>query len=333
MKKHTQSHTQKAQSNTPLNIVAIGGGTGLSSLLMGLKRYDVSLVAIVTVTDDGGSSGRLSREYGILPPGDIRNCLVSLAEQDNVMAQLFRYRFGGKGAIAGHSFGNLFIMAMADIFGSFEKGIFASSTILAIKGTVIPSTFEKVKLSALLENGTILSGETAISKSTEKIRRVFLNPSSCNGASEALAAIRKADVIVIGPGSLYTSIIPNLLIHDIARELVRAKARKLFVCNLMSQPGETDGYSVEEHLTTVTAHVGVPFVDTMLVNTHPIPRSVCERYAKQGSSPVVYHRHKAVGGVTQICGDFFGEAISRDAKYARHDPDKLAQAILKSSCA
>jgi uncharacterized cofD-like protein len=312
-----------------LNIVLIGGGTGLSNLILGIKKYSKNISAIVAVTDDGGSSGRLIKDYGILPPGDIRNCLVSLAEEDSFMSKLFSYRFGGSGDISGHSFGNLFIMAMSDIFGSFEAGLLEASKILAIEGKVIPASLEKITLCAELNNGQVLKGETNISKSKSKIKKIFLVPSSCKGSSVALDAIKKADIIVIGPGSLYTSIIPNLLIKDIKIALKKSKAKKIFVCNIMSQPGETTGYSASNHLEELIKHIGKGIIDYMMVNNSLIPSRLIPLYKKYNSYPVSYTKSDFVFGVKQIFGDYVSRNILKDSKYARHDSQKLAKAIMK----
>ncbi|MFC1546779.1 uridine diphosphate-N-acetylglucosamine-binding protein YvcK [bacterium] len=312
-----------------LKVVAIGGGTGLSSLLMGLKEYINNISAVVTVTDDGGSSGRLTKAYGILPPGDIRSCLVSLAKEDNFMSQLFSYRFPGKSDIAGHSFGNLFIMAMSEVFGGFEHGILESSRVLAITGKVMPATLKRVVLNAELEHGKIVVGETNISKSSQNINRVFLTPSNTKALPEVITVLRQADVVVLGPGSLYTSIIPNLLIKDIAKELKRVKAKKIFVCNIMSQPGETDTYTAEDHLEILIKHIGQGIVDYMIVNNVIVPKRLLNRYKKEGSFPVKYSSKKKVFGVKKVLGNLFGSSISKNAKYARHDPKKLAGKILE----
>ncbi|MFH1715588.1 MAG: gluconeogenesis factor YvcK family protein [Elusimicrobiota bacterium] len=311
-----------------LNIVAIGGGTGISTLLSGLKAYNKNLSAIVTVTDDGGSSGRLSREYGILPPGDIRNCLVSLAEEETLMSQLFQYRFGGEGDIAGHSFGNLFIMAMSDIRGGFEKGIVESSKILAIDGKVIPATLHKVALRAKLETEEVLKGETAISKSVGRIKSIFLEPSECKAVPEAVESMNNADIIILGPGSLYTSVIPNLLINDINKALRNSKALKVFVCNIMSQPGETNNFSSLDHLQALNDHIGASCIDYILINTKRIDEDLLEKYAKKASYPIAYDSANVFGNTAYVTGDFFGRQMSESAKYARHDPKKLSSAIV-----
>ena len=320
----------KKQKFGNLKIALIGGGTGLSSLIMGLKKYNENISAIVTVTDDGGSSGRLRKEYGIIPPGDIRNCLVSLAEQDNLMSKLFSYRFGGNGEISGHNFGNLFIMAMSDVFGGFEKGILEASKILATKGNVIPATFQKVQLIAEKEDGILVYGETNIASTEGKIKNLMIEPENCKAAVFSVKAIKNADVIILGPGSFYTSIISNLLINDIRETLIKSKALKIFVCNIMSQPGETSGYSSKDYLEILEKYVGENVLDYILVNNSELPKNLLRKYAKAGSYPINDDLNlKNTDGTIKILSDFFGEKISENSIYARHDPLKLAKAIKK----
>ncbi|HEV2879516.1 MAG TPA: gluconeogenesis factor YvcK family protein, partial [Candidatus Eremiobacteraceae bacterium] len=232
---------ERRQLDRGNRLVVIGGGTGLSTALRGLKEYTTNLTAIVTVTDDGGSSGRLRAELGVLPPGDIRNCLVALADSESMMAELFQYRFNEGDGLVGHSFGNLFIAAMCGIAGDFDRAIKESSRVLAIKGRVLPSTLANIALEATLADGSTVKGETKISKSSLPIRRLRLVPSYCQALPEAVEAILAADVVILGPGSLYTSIMPNLLVPGIAEAIERSKATKVFVCNIMTQPGETTG--------------------------------------------------------------------------------------------
>jgi uncharacterized cofD-like protein len=314
-----------------IKIALIGGGTGLSSLIMGLKKYNEHISAIVTVTDDGGSSGRLRKEYGILPPGDIRNCLVSLAEEDNLMSKLFSYRFGGSGEMAGHNFGNLFIMAMSDVFGGFEKGILEASKILATKGNVIPATFQKVQLIAEKEDGRLIYGETNIANAKGKIKNLHIEPKNCKGALFAFQAISSADVIILGPGSFYTSVISNLLIQDIKDALIKAKALKIFVCNIMSQPGETSGYSTKDYLDILERYVGENVVDCILVNNSEIPKKLLKIYEQKDSHPIKddFKNEDSKEKTVKVLGDFFGEKISENSIYARHDPLKLAKVIKK----
>ncbi len=306
-------------------IVVIGGGTGLSSLLLGLKKYNDNISAIVNVTDDGGSSGRLSKEFGILPPGDIRNCLVSLAKEENLMSKLFSYRFGGKSEISGHSFGNLFIMAMSEIFGSFEKGLFEAGKILAIKGLVIPATFEKVRLVAKKADGKTVYGETRISACPSKIEEIWLEPNNVRAAQIAINAIKDSDVIIFGPGSFYTSIISNILIEDIRNAVLTSKAVKIFVCNVMSQPGETSGYTSSKYLEILEKYFGKNVIDYILINGKALPQDLLEKYKKANS--FLIHDDFVESKTKKIREDLFGEELSTNAKFARHDPKKLARVI------
>lgn len=255
-------------------IVAIGGGTGLPVTLSGLKEYTSNITAIVTMADDGGSSGRLRQTFRIPPPGDVRNCLVSLADASPLMHELFQYRFQDDPGLGGHSFGNLFLTAMSDLTGDFEKAIKESSRILAIRGVVVPVTLERVSLGAELLDKSMVDGESNISHSKSPIAKVFLKPEGAAATPEALQAIRQADVIVLGPGSLYTSILPNLLISRIADEIRHSKAMKLYICNIMTQPGETTGYSLSDHLSAIERHAGPGLFEYVVVNTEIIPPPV-----------------------------------------------------------
>ena len=248
-------------------LVAIGGGTGLSALLRGVKKYTGNIVAIVTVADDGGSSGRLREEYRVLPPGDIRQCLTALAETEPLMTELFQYRFGGEGALAGHSFGNLFITAMAEITGDFEHAIRESGRVLAVRGQIVPSTLRDVVLCATA-GSEVRVGESKVPYGAEHIDRVFLEPADAEINPEAETAILAAELIIVGPGSLYTSILPNLLIEGMVEALRASPAVKVYVCNIAGQPGETMGFSVSEHLKTIEDHVGVSLFDYVIVNSN-----------------------------------------------------------------
>jgi len=274
------------------NLVAIGGGTGLSTLLAGLKQqvgktderiWIESLSAIVTVSDDGGSSGRLREELQMLPPGDIRNCMIALSEDSRLMSRLFRYRFRGDGELGGHSFGNLFLAAMTEITGDFTEAIRLSSEILASKGHIFPATISDVRLVAELEDGSVVSGETTISASKLPIRRLRLEPEQCLPLPQVLQAIRSADIITVGPGSLYTSILPNLLVSQVARVMGQAHATKIFVNNLMTQPGETDGYTARAHLETIKKYAPEIHFDFVIVNDRRISKEQAELYAAEGA--------------------------------------------------
>ncbi len=267
-------------------IVSIGGGTGLSVLLSGLKEYTSNITAIVTVADDGGSSGRLRQQFDILPPGDIRNCLVALADAPALMRQLFQFRFDKSSEFSGHSFGNLFITVMTQLTGDFEKAVKETSRVLALRGQVIPSTLNNVTLVAQHKDGSITEGEDKIPKAHRPISRVSLKPDHPQAAPEAIKAIEEAQIIVLGPGSLYTSIIPNLLIKEITDAIVKSGAIKVYVCNAMTQPGETDGYSASGHIETLINHSHPRILDYCILNSGEIPQAMLTRYAQENSYPV-----------------------------------------------
>lgn len=307
-----------------LRVVAFGGGTGLSMLLRGLKEYTSRITAVVAVTDDGGSSGRLRQEMGVLPPGDIRDCLVALADAEPLMKQLFDYRFDGEGPLAGHSFGNLFIAAMSEITGDFELAIKESSKVLVVRGHVLPSTLDNCALGAVLEDGTVAMGETSISSSSLAIRKVFLEPAACTPLSETLHAIEEADVIVLGPGSLYTSVMPNLLVEGIAESIALSDAVKIYVCNVMTQPGETDGYTAQQHLGAIYDHAGTDVVDVVIVNNSPISEEVLEKYCREGSTPVSWDRQALEHMGVRVVD----APVISGANLARHDPVALSEEIM-----
>ncbi len=281
-----------------MRVVAVGGGTGLSTLLRGLKQhvapreYDAAgypirdLAAVVTVTDDGGSSGRLRREYSVLPPGDIRNCLVALSEDEALLGRLFQYRFHAGRGLRGHSFGNLFLTAMSHITGDFMRAVRVSGEVLAIRGRIFPSANELVSLEAVLENGKIIKGETRIGSSRIPIRRVRLVPRKVKPLPEVLAAIAAADLILVGPGSLYTSIIPNLLVSGVAEAIEKSRATRVYISNLMTQPGETGGFTLADHVRVIHEHVGRKLLDWIVINNQPIAPEVARRYRAKGAEPV-----------------------------------------------
>ena len=315
---------ERRQLDRGVRIVAIGGGTGLSTLLRGLKEYTSNLTAIVTVTDDGGSSGRLRQELGVLPPGDIRNCLVALADSESMMTDLFQYRFNEGNGLVGHSFGNLFIAAMCGIAGDFDRAIKESSKVLNIKGRVLPSTLANVALQATLADGSTVMGETAISRSGSKISALTLVPSECGPLAEALEAIAAADVIVLGPGSLYTSIMPNLLVPRIADAVQRSSALKLYVCNIMTQPGETDGMTASDHTRVLLRTTTGRLFDYALINVEQ-PHRLLRAYESEGAHQVTPDFDAVAAlGVTPVPGKFVSEE-----RQVRHDRKKLAQAIAK----
>lgn len=304
-------------------IVVIGGGTGLSVLLRGLKDYTSNITAIVTVADDGGSSGRLRDEYGILPPGDIRNCLVALADTENLMEELFQHRFSS-GTLAGHSLGNLLLTAMTEITGDFESAIKATSKVLAIRGQVLPSTLTDVCLYAELVDGRIIAGESNISKSDIRINKVSLKPDECCPVSEALSAIEEADGIILGPGSLYTSVIPNLLVKDLAKAIKGSRAPKIYACNIMTQPGETDDYSAADHIQGIIDHAGSGIIDYAIINTQEIPRKMQKKYRSQGAIPVKAN----IKEIEKLGVKVVPENLVFETDLVRHHPHKLAKAII-----
>lgn len=324
-----------------MNVVAIGGGTGLSTLLRGLKKHVgassapsiASLSAIVTVTDEGGSSGILRKELGMLPPGDIRNCIIALAQEERLLSQLFAYRFES-GAVQGHSFGNLALAALTQITGGFDKAVLAVSEVLRVNGSIFPSTLADVRVRATCADGTELVGELAISGDPTlplrprpehaRITRLHVDPPEAEPIPQAIGAIREADLILIGPGSVYTSILPNLLIRGIADALRASRAMRVYICNVMTQPGETDGFTAEEHLGTILDHAG-PVVDTMIVNESRPSERTLEAYAAQHQFPVACDpRAVEALGVRP----FFGDIIS-EGNYLRHDSDALAKTVFR----
>ncbi len=305
-------------------IVAIGGGTGLPVLLRGLKQYTGNLTAIVTVADDGGSSGRLRGEFGILPPGDIRNCLVALAETETLMDQLFHYRFGQGEGLAGHNLGNLLITALVDISGDFQTAILEASKVLKVRGQVLPSTLRQVVLHAELRDGTVISGESRIPEAGSPIKRVFLTPAECAPVPEALEAIAGADLVLLGPGSLFTSVLPILLVSEIAAAVTRSPAIVCYLCNIMTQPGETTGFKASDHLQAIYEHAGRGWIDYVLVNTRRITPAKQEKYARQGAAPVPIDDYDLYRmGVRLIKSD-----VLEEDELVRHDPQKLAHAIM-----
>lgn len=289
------------------HIVAIGGGHGLSMLLRGLKNRTSNLAAIVTVADDGGSSGRLREEMDIIAPGDLRNCLVALADKETLLEQLFQYRFGGEGELSGHSLGNLFLAALMKEFGNPQNALEAASKILNIRGQVVPSTAEKIKLSARMSDGTVVEGESEISEYPGRISRLSTIPKNPIAVGDALEAIRHADLITLGPGSLYTSVLPNLLVPEILQAIRDSGAPCLYICNVMTQPGETDGYAVSGHLKALIDHIGGGVIDFVLANTGKPSDDVLARYEKVKSRPVEVDPEKIQSlGVTLIEADLLG---------------------------
>lgn len=316
-------------------LVAIGGGTGLSTLLAGLKQlvgkteqeiWIDSLCGIVTVSDDGGSSGRLREELQMLPPGDIRNCMIALSEDSNLISRLFRHRFRGDGELGGHSFGNLFLAALTEITGDFTEAIRLSSEVIASKGHIYPATLSDVRLVAELEDGSIVRGETHISASKVPIKRLHLEPEQCLPLPQALKAIKVADIITVGPGSLYTSILPNLLVSRVARVIGESSATKVFVSNLMTQPGETDGYTAREHLETVKKYAPEIHFDFVVVNNRRISPEQAERYAAENAYQIGIDDpiDDALDRTTEI---MYGDLLDEGEK-VRHHSGRLAEVVL-----
>jgi len=305
-------------------IVVVGGGTGLSALLRGLKQYTCNLTAIVTVSDDGGSSGKLRDELGIQPMGDVRNCLVALADTEDIMDTLFSYRFES-GTLKGHSLGNLLLAGLTDTFGDFQKGIEQVSKVFAIRGKVFPSTLEQVVLVADLENGTRVEGETAVRVTKGKIDRVYLEPSNCHPLPEALQALEEADLIVLGPGSLYTSVLPNLLVVGLREKIREVKAPCVYVCNVMTEKGETDGYLVSDHLKAIIDHCGTGFVDAVLATKGKINAPLLKRYDEEEAVPVAADPK----AVEQLGAKYYEANLVQVGNVVRHDPDRLAKELIR----
>ncbi len=304
-------------------IVTIGGGTGLSTMLRGLKHHTANITAIVTVADDGGSSGRLRRELGVLPPGDFRNCIVALADAEPLMSRLFQYRFGRGSGLDGHSFGNLFIVAMSGITGNFDEAIREASRVLAVRGQIMPSTLENVTLCAELSDGEPVQGESKISETTQPIRRVYLQPERPAAYPEAVRAIIDADLVVIGPGSLYTSILPNLLVDGIAKALTATDAMKLYVCNVATQPGETDGFRVSDHVSALLRHLRGNPLDMVLANNNLSLASDIKPEWK------VQHVVADPHGLPQDGPELTLADVVDPRNPLRHSPDKLSLAIMR----
>lgn len=324
-------------TNEPLRIVAIGGGTGLSTLLRGLKRYAraegtqearVEITAVVTVTDDGGSSGRLRREFDILPPGDIRNCMVALAEDEEYLSRVFQYRFAAGRGLKGHSFGNLFLTALTDVTGDFAQAVKVSSDILKIAGRIYPATSSNIVLEATLENGTVVRGETKISKSKARIQSIRFQPEKCKPAEETIAAIAAADLITFGPGSLFTSVIPNILVEGVPEAICDSGALRVYFSNLMWQPGETNGLLASDHARAILDHAGRKVIDYVILNNAEIRRPLLRKYARQKACPVVndIETLKAMGLRTVEAPLAI---VAAERQVVRHDSDKTAEIVMQ----
>ncbi|RKY28144.1 MAG: hypothetical protein DRP79_02520 [Planctomycetota bacterium] len=305
-------------------IAAFGGGTGLHSLLKGIKAFTSNITAIVAVSDDGGSSGILRKEFDMPPPGDMRNCLVALADEESLMAELFRYRFENS-ELGGHSFGNIFITALAEVTGDFGKAIQLANKILSVRGRVLPATLDKVSLEAVHDDDSKTTGETRISKSGKRIRRLNLRPSPGRPTPQALEAVRRADILLFGPGSLFTSILPPMLNEGMVEEIAASPAKEIYVCNIMTQPGETDGFSAADHVQAIYDNTAEDIFDYIVLNSRNPSQAVLARYAEEGAGPVPLdpdrlERWKACLVIEDLIG--------ADA-YARHDPEKLARTVMR----
>jgi uncharacterized cofD-like protein len=318
-------------SDSPLRIVSIGGGTGLSALLQGLKHYarpdscDADITAIVTVTDDGGSSGRLRREFDVLPPGDIRNCMVALSEDSALLSRLFQHRFEHGRGLKGHSFGNLFLMALTQVMGDFPDAIRASSEVLKIAGRIYPSTTANVTLAATLADGATVVGETRISRSQQPIQRLRLIPARAKPLPAALSALAEADVITFGPGSLFTSVIPNLLVEGIPAAIRKSPAVKAYFVNLMWQPGETSHFTASDHIRAIHRHAGGKFLDYAVVNIRAITSAVKQRYAREDAMPV----ENDIDAVFKMGIKVMAGNLAHRGEKVRHDPDASAAVVMK----
>ena len=316
---------RRRKLNRGAKVVAIGGGTGLSMLLRGIKRYTSNITAIVTVGDDGGSSGRLRNEMGILPPGDIRNCIAALGDDEDLITELFQYRFKTGEGLEGHSFGNLFLTALCAITGNMVKAIKESASVLNIRGVVLPATLDDMKLGAEFEDGRVVHGESSIPEAHGQIKQLFTEPENCEALPEAIAAIGDADLIILGPGSLYTSVIPNLLVNGIVDAIVKTKAKKIYVCNIMTQPGETTDYTVASHVNALLKHAkGKKIIDAVLVNNR-LPDNISEGYAQSGSIPV----RLDMENIAPIGVEIVSQKLIQENKegLVRHSSNRVARAI------
>jgi uncharacterized cofD-like protein len=311
----------------PLRVVAIGGGTGLSALLQGLKQYSkiLDITAVVTVTDDGGSSGRLRREFDVLPPGDIRNCMVALSEDSALLSRLFQYRFDGGRGLKGHSFGNLFLMALTRVTGDFPEAVRASSEVLKIAGRIYPATAQNVALEAILADGSHVVGETRISRSRSRIKAIRLIPPKAQPLDATLQAIAEADVITLGPGSLFTSVVPNLLVDGIPAATRKSEAVKAYFVNLMWQPGETTNFTASEHVRAIHNHARGKLLDYAIVNILPIKPSLKRRYARLEALPVENDLDALFKmGLKVMAGN-----LACNVDVVRHDPEATAAVVVQ----
>lgn len=316
---------RRRRLNRGPKIVVVGGGTGLSMLLRGIKRITNNVTAIVTVGDDGGSSGRLREEMGVLPPGDIRNCIAALADDDDLVTKLFQYRFKKGEGLEGHSFGNLFLTALCSITGDMVRAVKESSKVLSIRGRVLPSTLDDMRLVAEMEDGRIIHGESNIPEANGKVKRLFTEPENCKPLEDVISAIKEADLIILGPGSLYTSVIPNLLIKEISAEIAKSNAKKIYVCNIMTQPGETDNYTVSDHIMAIINHAGYSnIMDAVLINDN-LPENMAEKYMLAGSFPVKLD----TDNIKKLNVRIVSKRLIEDSKegLVRHSSNRVARSI------
>ena len=322
------------KSSQPLRVVSIGGGSGLSALLQGIKAYArprggeparLEITAVVTVTDDGGSSGRLRREFDVLPPGDIRNCMVALSEDEALLSRLFQYRFQSGRGLKGHSFGNLFLTAMTHIIGDFPDAVKASCEVLAIAGRIYPATTANIVLEAALSDGSVVAGETRISRSRKPIERVTLKPAGCRPLPDTLEAIARADLITFGPGSLFTSVVPNLLVKGIPEAIRKSPAIKAYFVNLMWQPGETMNFTASDHIRAIHRHAGGKLIDYAVVNIRPIKPALKKRYARQQALPV----ENDIDAIFKLGVQVMAGNLVQHSQKIRHNPEEIADVVLR----
>ncbi len=318
---------QHRRLNRGPKIVAIGGGTGLSTLLRGLKFHTANLTAIVTVADDGGSSGRLRRDFGVLPPGDIRNCIAALADEETLLTELFQYRFEAGDGLSGHSFGNLFLTAMSEITGDLERAVAASSKVLAIRGRVLPATLTDVTLWARLTDGRVIQGESSITEAGGQIAEIGCHPANPPALRAAILAIQQADYIIMGPGSLYTSVISNLLVPEIAAAIAERNVPSIYVCNIMTQPGETTGYTVADHIQSIDRSCGKKLFDSVLVQKTQPSAGCLQRYALENSYPVLLDREDVAQLGREVVEAHIMEE-NRETGYLRHNSRRLAKSLI-----
>lgn len=315
---------ERSQLEAGLKIVVLGGGTGLASLLRGLKPITSNLVAVVTVCDDGGSSGRLSKDLGMLPPGDIRNCLVALADDESLLGELFSYRFQDGHGLSGHSFGNLFLAALTSVVGDFEEAIQVSSQVLASRGKVLPTTLDTVTLCARLKDGRLIRGESAIPEARGKVDHVFLDPPGSCPSPDVLSSLEAADAVILGPGSLFTSVIPNLLVEGVEEALRQLTVPRIYVCNVMTQPGETDGFGAADHLEALEKHIGSGLVDIIVINIATPSEEMLRRYEEQGARPV----EPQLARLEKMGVEIVGANLLSDKDLVRHDSERLATTLV-----